>query len=62
MVNLNNMRKFYCTKKHPKVVSGNTDRLHVSFQTLHALYSLLNYINSISATHTYMYSVAVDNF
>ena len=31
MVNLNNMRKFYCTKKHPKVVSGNTDRL--SFQT-----------------------------
>lgn len=31
VVNLNNMRKFYCTKKHPKVVSGNTCRL--SFQT-----------------------------
>jgi len=22
VVNLNNMKKFYCTKKHPKVMSG----------------------------------------
>lgn len=22
VISLNNMRKFYCTKKHPKVVSG----------------------------------------
>lgn len=56
VVNLNNMKKFYCTKKHPKVVSGNTDYCF-SLYMLYALY----YDNSVSAL-VYIYSVAVDQF
>ena len=41
VVNLNNMKKFYCTKKHAKVVSGNTDYCF-SLYMLYALYYDIN--------------------
>ena len=53
VVNLNNMKKFYCTKKHPKVVSGKYRLLFVSPHAT-GLY--------ICSTKTYFFALMCTDF